>query len=345
MDVQDLVKNFRALFEGSVTSVPPQPDYPEVAVEITPDRVTAARVTRERRTGRLLLNGVETTTLPAGCIEPSLVKPNILAPEPVTHAIEAVLSKVGAGGQRISLLLPDHVARVAILGFSTLPRTRRELADLVRFRMTKSLPFKPQDASMDFMVLGSGGGTVTASSAFSVMAVFMHRAVLEQYEGLLVSAGLWPGLVGLTTIELYNLFRPRFDKLKGAGKDALLMNVTNHEMTLLVFKDEDLIFYRCKQHPPGSETDETVAALRREIYTSLAFYQEKLLGRGIGRIFLRGSGIPVETVREVAVGEAECAVEVLDLEGRLPLAEGVTVGPEAMAVAAPVVGAVVGRRT
>ncbi|MFQ5876537.1 MAG: type IV pilus biogenesis protein PilM [Acidobacteriota bacterium] len=343
MDASDLTKRFRMLLEGNPLSPLPQPRYPEAAVEIAPDRVTAVRVAQERKTGRWVLQGAASGPLPPGAIQPSLTRPNILAPGPVARALESVLSEVGAGEGRISLLLPDHVARVALLGFAALPRSRRELSDLVRFRMARSLPFKPDQAVMDIMVLGRGGGASPQSSAFSVLAAFVHRAILEQYEGLMASAGLWPGLVGLSTLELYNLFRPRFDALLGKEKDALLINVTRHDMTFLIFRDEDLIFYRCKLHLPGAEGDAALTALRREIYTSFAFYQEKLLGRGIGRVFLRTSGVAADVVREVVSEEAGCPIEALELTARLSLAEEVSPDPETLAAAAPAAGAASGR--
>ena len=343
MTVEELIGRARRLFEGSALDAPAQPRYPPVAVEISPDRILGVRLAQEKKNGGLRLQRVASESLPEGAIEPSLTKPNILAPEPVSLALGAVLSSIARGEHRISLLLPDQVARVAILGFVSLPRTRRELLDLVRFRMAKSLPFKSEAAAVDLMVL-DGGGAGPSTAGASVLAVFINRPVLEQYEDLLIRKGYWPGLVGLTSIELCNLYRDRIGMSPGGDKDVLLMNITRHDMTLLIFRGPGLIFYRCKPHPAGAAGEETIAALRREVYTSFAFYQEKLLGRGIGRAFLRSVGIPLEAVRDVVAGEAGCPLETLDLHDRVKMTEGVQVGSDEANEATPAVGAVAGRR-
>ena len=343
MTVEELIGKARRFFEGSALETSAQPRYPPIAVEITPDRILGVRLGQEKKNGGLTLQCVASASLPEGAIEPSLIKPNILAPEPVSLALETVLSSIASGERRISLLLPDQVARVAILGFANLPRTRPEVLDLVRFRMAKSLPFKSEAAAVDLMLLGGGGGGPSTAGT-SVLAAFINRPVLEQYEDLLIRKGYWPGLVGLTSIELCNLFRDRLGASPGGDKDVLLMNITRHEMTLLIFRGPELIFYRCKPHPVGAAGEERITALRREVYTSFAFYQEKLLGRGIGRAFLRSVGIPLEAVRDVVAGEAGCPLETLDLHDRVKPAEDVQVGSGEAMEATPAVGAVAGRR-
>ncbi|MEK7730273.1 MAG: hypothetical protein AAB363_00285, partial [Planctomycetota bacterium] len=148
----DLKRQFSDLFDR-IGADPLPPRYPLVAVELAPDRVTAVRLAADRKSGRLRLEAVQTRPVPDGAIEVSLTKPNILDPKAVAAAVTEALHRLGPKDHRVSVLLPDDVARVALLGFATLPKTRRELADLVRFRMAKSLPFKPEEAVMDLMVL------------------------------------------------------------------------------------------------------------------------------------------------------------------------------------------------
>ncbi len=343
MTVADLMGKLTGVLEGGVRDVRVPPRYPIVAVEIAPDRITAVRVAVDRRSGRPQLRAVESRPLPEGAIETSLTRPNILLPEAVLTALASIFSKLGTVDSRISLLIPDHLARVAILPFATIPRTRRELAELVRFRMAKSLPFKPEEAVMDLMILG--GGVAPGPSGASVLAAFIHRAVLQQYEMLLSGAGYWPGLVALSTFELYNLFRPHLQARRDPDRDALLLNVTPHYLSVLVFRGEDLIFYRCKPHgaDPGKNPD-GLTEIRREIYTSLAFYQEKLLGRGIGRAHVRATGLAPDEVREAVAAETGCETDLLEPLQVLPIAGGLAIDPEEAARLAPAAGAAVGRR-
>jgi type IV pilus assembly protein PilM len=343
VDLREVIDQARAVFDGSAVEARP-PRYPEAAVEIGSDRITAVRVAAEGKERRPALRAFASEPLPAGAIEPSLTRPNILAPEPVALALRRVLDKVGPGEHRISLLIPDDVARVALLSFATLPRTRREIHDLARFRMAKSLPFKPEEALLDVNVLSGGPAVPAGPGGASVLAVFVHRAVVEQYEALVKGCGLWPGLVGLPTFELYNLFRPVLENARGSGKDVLLVNATRAYLSLLIFRDDDLLFYRCKPYAPGDGQGDGITDLRREIYTSIAFYQEKLLGRGLGTAFARASGLPRAAVQEAITAETGGPVVFLALEDLLPVAPKCRLAEDDAALAAPACGAVVGRR-
>ncbi|PYS97017.1 MAG: hypothetical protein DMF50_02155 [Acidobacteria bacterium] len=345
MPLLDMVKNLDALFEGASLEPRRPPRFPGVAIDIDPGRITGVRVEPDRKDGALRLCAVESRSLPEGAIEPSLVRPNVRVLEPVALALRAILPKVATGEPRVSLLLPDHVARVALLAFATFPRTRRELVALVRFRMAKSLPFKPDEAVLDLMLPGGAPAPGTAAAGGNVLAVFMHRAVVEQYEALLSASGYWPGLVGLSTFELYNLFRGRLEPQPGDAKDTLFLNVTGQYLSLLLFRGEELIFYRCKPHAAEAGEGGGPAGIRREIYTSLAFYQEKLLGRGIGRAYLRVCGLPRDEVLAAAAVEVGCPIEPLDLLQVLPVAAPLALDAENASLAAPAAGAIVGRRS
>jgi hypothetical protein len=338
MALKQTLERVRTMFEGTSLDSRFPPRYPPAAVEFSPRGVTGVRVARERRGGRPAILAAAWREFPAGALVASLNRANIVDPAAVGAALEGVLAEVAPGEHRVSLLLPDNAARVALLNFTTLPATRRELAGMVRFRMAKSLPFKADDAVMDLMLLNPTG----AASVGAVLALFMHRPILEQYESLLAERGYWPGFVGLATFELYNLFRGRLDP-GAADRDLLMLNMTRQYLTLVIVSGGTIIFYRCRPHA-GSGDDPGFAAVRREIYTSLAFYQEKLLGRGIGRVWLRATGVPVDEAAEAVREEAGCPVDVLRLAESLPAGEGVALDEEALARVAPAAGAIVGRR-
>jgi len=312
-------------------------------VELAADRVTAVRLAADRKSRTLKLAAVVSRPIPEGAIEVSLTKPNIRDEKAVWSVVAETLHKLAPKDQRISVLLPDDVARVALLGFATLPKTRRELADLVRFRMSKSLPFKPEEAVLDLMIL-AGRAPHPGAAAASVLASFVHRGVVEQYESLFASCGYWPGLVSLSTFEMFNLFRPRFAANRLPDKDSLVLNVTRQYLSVLILRDTDIIFYRCKPHLSGGASDDPMTDVRREIYTSLAFYQEKLLGRGIGRVFLRCAGLPLGPLREAVSAEAGGEAEVLDPLAQVQLNGAPSLPPEEATWAAPAIGAVAGRR-
>jgi type IV pilus assembly protein PilM len=338
MSLKERLERVRVMFEGTSLDSRLPPAYPPAAVEFSPDGIAGVRVARERRGGRPVIRAAAWRELPPGSLAASLIRPNILDAEAVGKALDEVLLAVAPGEHKVSLLLPDHAARVSLLSFAALPGTRKELAEMVRFRIAKGLPFKAEEAVMDLMPLSATGATATGS----VLALFMHRPILEQYESLLTTRGYWPGLVGLSTLELFNLFRSRLDP--GAHeRDLLMLNLTQQYLALVILSAGSIIFYRCKPHAAGAPGGD-FGGVRREIYTSLAFYQEKLLGRGLGRAWLRVSGLPAESAAAAVREEAGCPVEVLHLGEALPSGEGVAIDEDGMSRLAPAAGAVVGRR-
>ena len=345
MGVKESLERMRVLFDGTSRDSRLAPASPSLAIEIDPDRISGVRLHPDRKNGRLVVRKAAWSDLPPGCIEPALARANIVDPAAVGKALDRVLHGLGTGEHRASLLLPDHVARVSILGFNALPATRRELLEMVRFRMAKSLPFKSEEAALDVMPVGGAAGAPGAAGGpvtGSVLAIFMHQPILEEYEALLTARGLWPGLVALSTFELFNLFR----KLLDAGdpdSDRLLLNLTRRYLSILILSRGQILFYRCKPHPGGVDLDTDLTGVRREIYTSLAFYQEKLLGRGIGGAWLRTAGVLAPPVIEAVRAEAGCAVTSLRLLDLVTPGESVKLGPEEADLMAPAVGAAAGR--
>ena len=340
--LKESLERVRVLFEGTSSDSPRlAPRSPALAIEIDPDRITGVRLHPDRREGRLAVRKAVFRDLPPGCIEPSLSKLNVIDLAAAGKAMEEVLSGLGPGEHKAALLLPDHVARASLLTFNALPGTRRELLDLVRFRMAKSLPFKAEEAALDVMPL-SAAGSAPGPGAGSVLAVFMHRPVLEQYESLLTQRGYWPGLVGLSTLELFNLFRKKLAP-RDFDRDVMLVNLTRRYLSILILSRGQILFYRCKPRSTSPDSGSDLAGLRREIYNSLAFYQEKLLGRGIGRAWLRAAGLDLPPIIEAVSAEAGCPVDLLRLGDVLTSSESVRLEAEEADRIAPTIGAAAGR--
>ena len=344
MGLKETLERLRVLFDGTSLDSPLPPPFPPAAIEIGPERISGVRVVRDRRARRMVVKAAAWRDLPEGAVEASLTRLNVRDDAAVGTALDEVLKAVAPGEHKVSLLLPDAAARVSILTFPALPGTRRELEELVRFRMTKALPFKADEAAMDLLPLGAPVGAGATPGAGAVMAVFLHRPILEQYEALLTTRGYWPGLVGLSTLELFNLYRTLLGASTAQERDLMLLNLTHRDLSLLIASAGKVIFYRCKNLPVGEGGLPEIQAVRREIYTSLAFYQEKLLGRGLARVWLRTAGMDPQPVADAVREEAGTSVEVLSLSQVLHLGEATGLHESGAALLAPAAGAVAGRR-
>src|SRR5262249_30595022 len=119
-----------------------------------------------------------------------------------------------------SLVIPDNYARVSILPFETMPGSRRDTLDLIRYRVKKAVPFKVEEAALDYQVVGGPGGQI------HVLAVLIPRSVVEEFEAVFGSFGIQIGLVELSTFSLMNVYQPILAKEIRPGDAFLLVNVS-----------------------------------------------------------------------------------------------------------------------
>ena len=124
-----------------------EPPLPLLAIEVRPRALAAVRLAREG--GGLSLGAAATVELPAGALEVSLARPNVVDPEAFRGALRAVLERVGAlSGGDVSLVLPDPAVRLALVPSEGLRARRRDAAETIRFRLHKALPFDVRAARL-----------------------------------------------------------------------------------------------------------------------------------------------------------------------------------------------------
>ena len=118
--------------------------------------------------------GFARVPLEPGALTPSPSGPNLPRSDEVRGAIRR--SVFGLGGSRVTLVLPDGVARLALV---ELPRGA-DPRDYVLFRLAASLPFPAGEAIVD--VLPAGGRLVVGA--------VVRRATVAEYEQAAAGAGL-----------------------------------------------------------------------------------------------------------------------------------------------------------
>ncbi|HET8647360.1 MAG TPA: hypothetical protein VFO85_17820, partial [Vicinamibacteria bacterium] len=172
------------------------PDRPLVAVEVRPRSLGVVRLAREGRR-RLVLGAAASVDLPPGCLDLSIVQPNLTSAEGFQRALRSALEKSGVvQGAGVALVLPDPVARVALLPAAEIgSHGHAQTEELIRFRLRKSVPFEIREARVAFAPAGAQG-------ADALLVAAIHRPVLEGYEAACRAVGLEPGLVELSGLAL-----------------------------------------------------------------------------------------------------------------------------------------------
>src|SRR5688500_11685735 len=88
---------------------------PDAAVEIAPERVSAA--TLSTRGARTVVQSYASEPLPHGAVVASLAASNIIDPAAVAAAVRTVLGRLEGRVARVALVIPDVAAKVSLLRF------------------------------------------------------------------------------------------------------------------------------------------------------------------------------------------------------------------------------------
>jgi len=314
-----------------------KPPYPPVALQIGPGEAALVRVRRRRR-GLPLLEALRVRPIPEPCIPASIFQPVTGPAEELAARLRELFEHSGTRPGRVSLVLPDNLAKISLLNLPERPASRKHLEALVHAKMRRAVPFKLDEASLAYQILPGAGRDA------AVLVVLVRRSLVERFEKALESLGARTGLVDISTPNLLNLYR---DALEGAGSngaDTGLLNCARNYFSLVLVRDGKLIFFRCKTFA----IDEAIhhgpnGVLAREIASSLSYHREKLGGESVGKIFVRTVTTPFDEVARKLVGLGVRDVEPLDPQRGVELAEGVSLDPATAQHLAPAIGAALGR--
>jgi hypothetical protein len=161
------------------------------------------------------VRGFARVPLEPGALSPSAAGPNLRRVEDVRGAIRRALEGLGRG--RVRLVLPDGVARVALVDVPEGADPR----DYVLFRLASSLPFPAAEAIVD--ALPAGGHRVIGAA--------VRRAAVAEYEQAASGAGLEIERVHLAPlVALAGLMR-------GGARDAVHAVLGDVGVCLAAFRD------------------------------------------------------------------------------------------------------------
>jgi type IV pilus assembly protein PilM len=265
---------------------------PRLVCEIRSGSVTAARADDATRK----LAQVAFVELPDGTLAPSLREGNVLDRAALVAALRKALESVNVRTRDVTLIVPDAAVRVLLLDFDTLPSKAADAIAVVRFRLTKLLPFEPESAAVSYQIISQGRGTL------QVLAVAMPRAILAEYEGAVRDAGFEPGSVLPSTLAAVGALQATEPVLLiNAGTDSITTAITRRGEVLLhrtldlarVVRVEIAVNAEGEAPAPlvpytALEKSDFVAIEMQQAITVAAAYFEDSLGFGPREIFITG---------------------------------------------------------
>lgn len=299
-----------------------RPSRPSVALDIGASRVVALRL----GAGSPPAASYAVEALPAGAVVPGLVTSNIVDEAAVAQAVTRALDALDRP-RRLALVVPDAAAKVSMIRFEKVPASAHDLEALIRWQMRKSVPFRVDEAQVTW---AEGQALATGGREFVVAVA--RREIIEQYEKVASQAGAHVGLVDLATFNLVNLVLAQ-----DAPDDWLLVHVAADSTTLAIVRRGQVIFYRQR----GADADESLDDL---VHQSAMYYEDRLAGRGFGRVYLSGAAsgpegaAAADRLRRMLADRLQAKVDAIDLGRAATLTDRISAGPALIDQLAPLVG-------
>lgn len=301
-----------------------QTPAPDVAVEIDHTHVAAARIAW--RGNQPVIAAHANEPLPNGLITPGLAALNITDVPALAQILTKAFAQLGGGRpSRVSLVVPDTVAKVSLLKLEKVPARAADLQEIVRWQIRKTAPFPIEQA-----VLSISPGARGADGGSEFVVALSRTDVIQQYEQACLMAGANAGLVDLSTFGVLNSVLASAAAPSG---DWLLVHVTDTYLTLAVIRDQALLFFRNRGEEEGSLAD--------LIHQTAMYYEDRLEGQGFARVLIAGAArLPggAESVRRGLEERLRVSVESVDPRSAAGLQDRIGASAELLDVLSPLVG-------
>jgi len=272
---------------------------PRLAVEVRAEGFVAARA----EDATALLTAVARVDVAEGVVAPGLKAGNIADKAAAISAMRRVLDNVaGSGRERlrdVTVVVPDSAARVLFVDFDQLPSKAAEALPVVRFRLKKLLPFDADDAMVSYQVMA------TEKDSVKLLAVAMPKAVLEEYEGVVLAAGYLPGAVLPSTLAA-------LAGLDESSAPVLMVNAGLGTVTTAIVQAGMLLLHRSVDMSAGASVPvelKTAVALVDLESSAQEWAQQEALGPGGWDRFdaeaaMQTSVVETAVMREVGIQAA-----------------------------------------
>lgn len=266
--------------------------HPPALVAFDAGSVAGARIARGLGSPRM--QSFARVALGPGALVPSPHEPNLRRADEVAAALAQVARTLAATGARVRALLPDGIARVALLEADD---RAVDPAEYARYRLAPGLPYPAREAVVQAERVGDG----------RVLAAVAWRTVIGEYEQALASAGLGPASVDLTPLAALAAMA---EDVRGVSASALIV-LGDAAYSLALHAGRRLRLVRSRRR---DRTGDEASRLAREVERAarLAGCTDPV------RVRLVGSGAS-DLVRELAAGGAQAEPGWRLDAGALPL--------------------------
>ena len=283
-----------------------------LGLEIGQKAIRAAKL--KKIGGEFEVQWLKETPIPAGLLQDSFTEPNI-SNVPEFAAMVRGLLDGNARGSRLSVTLPDYVARVQVLDFDSAPKMN-ETEQMLRWRLRKILPFEIDLATLRWQYLGKFQANEKEQHRY--LASIIKTEILSQYRAALTEAGVDVERLGLASFSVWNLFRANVLKELGESANFAVMNLAAGKLSVIIFHKGSPHFMRLKDLGKLDDSSEDgrldIIRVLRELNASLVYYRENFSSAPIKTVYLSGDAEGIEALAEEAGAKSGIDARVLSLK-------------------------------
>ena len=272
-----------------------------IGVEINPHGVTCALAGGSATSPRV--ERVSFAPFPPNTLQSSIREQNILDPDAFVAALKSAYNLLLCRSQRVAVSLPDASCRITLLDLEGRFKNRAEALDLIRWKLKKSIPIDSADTLVDYQKL-----TVRENGDLALLATIASRAVVSQYEDLIVQAGLSPARVDCNTFNICRLF----DRRLSLQEDCILVSFYGSTLSIVAFAEGIPEFFRVKDLSGTLATDSRVYM---EITSSLLIYKERFPEQSVQTVFCVAAPDVAQDFQAMVAEAAEITPTLLETKG------------------------------
>ncbi len=217
-------------------------------------------------------------SLPPGALVVSPFDANLIDQEKVRTALRDLCQALGGNGRRVTVILPDGLARVQLLA----PPPGTSSVDYARFRLSQGMPYPAGEVLVSAMSVGPG----------LELGAAVRRQVVAGYEAAVTAAGFVQGCLSLAPFAalLGLLRRPP------AGHGAMLV-LGDAAVSIALCEGERVLAFRNRRRQPdpaeASRLMEEIERLARATHVDRV-RSVRVVGRGANGLLgaLTAAGCP-----------------------------------------------------
>jgi Tfp pilus assembly protein, ATPase PilM len=272
-----------------------KPRFPSSAIGIESGIASVVQLDRGR--GGFVVRRAASINLPADLVRAGFDQSNISDPAELTIALSDLITSAGLMRQRKwSVALPEASARAAILTIEGTPGSRRELEEVLEWKIERSFGAPVSELRVSREQLAPD-----AQKQNRYLATAVHLSVLSEYEAVFAAMGWHAGLI-----------LPRH-----AGEEQWLRNGHPGDGLLLTAHDEGFTAVLMRHNRPLSlrsvicESEES----DDELHRLLLFYRERSGsgdGGSVDRLLVVGDQLDKQRV--VAIAQETLGVSLRPME-------------------------------